>query len=268
MPVASALTPPVEPEKPRRILPPDPQLEEPEPPAPEPVAPEPATRDRRDPAGRADPGRPGARAADPRRTVVRPPDQSRAGRHARTRRSRPGRHAGGRRGRAADLLQRRRGRRRPGGRGRTCSGRGADRWGGAGAARHRPQPPPGDLVDPPGDPTRHRCRPGIGRRHRPGLDERHRGRAAGPPGRGSRPGHRRAAGPRRHHRPRGRGHDPGQRGVRPASAETPERDRASVPARRPDNHPETMGSDQRPIASYVARSAAATMPRGAAPSTS
>jgi hypothetical protein len=42
VPVAPALTPPVEPEKPRRILPPDPLLEKPETPEPEPVAPEPA----------------------------------------------------------------------------------------------------------------------------------------------------------------------------------------------------------------------------------
>ncbi len=42
VPVASALTPPVETERPRRILPPDPQLEHPEPPVPDPVAPEPA----------------------------------------------------------------------------------------------------------------------------------------------------------------------------------------------------------------------------------
>lgn len=42
VPVAQPLTPPVEPEKPRRILPPDPQLENDEPPEPEPVAPEPA----------------------------------------------------------------------------------------------------------------------------------------------------------------------------------------------------------------------------------
>ena len=38
VPVAPPLTPPAEPEPPKRILPPDPQLEQPEPPAPEPAA--------------------------------------------------------------------------------------------------------------------------------------------------------------------------------------------------------------------------------------
>ena len=62
-------------------------------------------------------------------------------------------------GRAADLLQRRGRRRRPGGRRRPRAASRPRQRRRADAAGHRPQPAPGDLLDPPRDPAGRRRRP-------------------------------------------------------------------------------------------------------------